>query len=94
VLSLALCSIKVHVASAASILDRAAVCTNHQSNVDRRSCSTSSPPHAHRLQGGDQCDSAAGALRHGGFVPIERRNKEAAMRSLEAGALVRPATRS
>jgi 1-acyl-sn-glycerol-3-phosphate acyltransferase len=28
----------------------------------------------------------ARAFRHGGFVPIERRNKEAAMRSLEAGA--------
>jgi 1-acyl-sn-glycerol-3-phosphate acyltransferase len=28
----------------------------------------------------------ARAFRHGGFVPIDRRNKEAAMRSLEAGA--------
>ncbi|PYQ94902.1 MAG: hypothetical protein DMF96_24295 [Acidobacteria bacterium] len=29
----------------------------------------------------------ARAFRHGGFVPIDRRNREAAMRSLEAGAL-------
>jgi 1-acyl-sn-glycerol-3-phosphate acyltransferase len=28
----------------------------------------------------------ARAFRHGGFVPIDRRNKEAAMRSLDAGA--------
>ena len=28
----------------------------------------------------------ARAFQHGGFVPIDRRNKEAAMRSLEAGA--------
>ena len=32
----------------------------------------------------------ARAFRHGGFVPIDRRNKEAAMRSLEAGAAFDP----
>jgi 1-acyl-sn-glycerol-3-phosphate acyltransferase len=34
----------------------------------------------------DQLPILARAFRIGGFIPIERRNKEAAMRSIEAGA--------
>lgn len=69
--------------------DRAAVyCANHQSNVD--------PPllfevlhrrihvlYKHEL---DQIPILARAFRLGGFIPIDRRNRERAMRSIDAGA--------
>jgi 1-acyl-sn-glycerol-3-phosphate acyltransferase len=68
---------------------RAAVfCSNHQSNID--------PPvlfkalhrrthilYKHEL---DAIPVLARAFRLGGFIPVDRRNKEAAMRSIETGA--------
>ena len=47
---------------------------------------------AHPLQGGDRTrfPLLARAFRIGGFIPVDRRNKEAAMRSIEAGADVDP----
>ena len=43
---------------------------------------------AHPVQGGDRTrfPLLARAFRHGGFIPVDRRNKEAALRSIEAGA--------
>jgi 1-acyl-sn-glycerol-3-phosphate acyltransferase len=89
-LGLALCGIKVRVAGREHIpLDRAAVyCANHQSNVDPPILFTSLHPRMHIVYKAeiDAIPLLARAFRHGGFVPIERRNKEAAMRSLEVGA--------
>ena len=46
------------------------------------------PADAHPVQGGDRTRSRCSRARFGigGFIPIDRRNKEAAMRSIEAGA--------
>jgi 1-acyl-sn-glycerol-3-phosphate acyltransferase len=89
-LGLALCGIKVHVAGVENIpRDRAAVyCANHQSNVDPPILFDCLHPRMHIVYKAeiDAIPLLARAFRHGGFVPIERRNKEAAMRSLEAGA--------
>jgi 1-acyl-sn-glycerol-3-phosphate acyltransferase len=70
-------------------LDHAAVyCANHQSNVDPPILFTALHPRMHIVYKAEinAIPLLARAFRHGGFVPIERRNKEAAMRSLEAGA--------
>lgn len=89
-LALALAGIQVRVAGAENIpLDRAAVyCANHQSNVDPPILFTKLHPRMHIVYKAeiDAIPLLARAFRHGGFVPIDRRNKEAAMRSLEAGA--------
>jgi 1-acyl-sn-glycerol-3-phosphate acyltransferase len=89
-LGLALCGIKVRVAGRENLpLDRAAVyCANHQSNVDPPILFTSLHPRMHIVYKAEinAIPLLARAFRHGGFVPIERKNKEAAMRSLEAGA--------
>jgi 1-acyl-sn-glycerol-3-phosphate acyltransferase len=89
-LGLALCGINVRVAGRDRIpLDRAAVyCANHQSNVDPPVLFTSLHPRMHIVYKAeiDAIPLLARAFRHGGFVPIERRNKEAAMRSLEVGS--------
>ena len=89
-LGLALCGIKVRVAGAQHIpLGRAAVyCANHQSNVDPPILFDRLHPRMHIVYKAeiDAIPLLARAFRHGGFVPIDRRNKEAAMRSLEAGA--------
>jgi 1-acyl-sn-glycerol-3-phosphate acyltransferase len=56
---------------------RAAVyCSNHQSNVD--------PPVLYDAL--NKIPVMTRAFRFGGFIPVDRRNKEAAMRSIEAGA--------
>jgi 1-acyl-sn-glycerol-3-phosphate acyltransferase len=68
---------------------RAAVyCANHQSNVDPPVLFTSIHPRMHIVYKAEinAIPLLARAFQHGGFVPIDRRNKEAAMRSLEAGA--------
>ncbi len=54
----------------------------------RRSSSPALHPRMHILYKAEinAIPLLARAFRHGGFVPIDRRNKEAAMRSLEAGA--------
>jgi 1-acyl-sn-glycerol-3-phosphate acyltransferase len=89
-LGLALCGIHVRVAGAEHIpLDRAAVyCANHQSNVDPPILFDALHPRMHIVYKAEinAIPLLARAFRHGGFVPIERNNKEAAMRSLEAGA--------
>lgn len=89
-LGLALCGITVRIAGTENIpLDHAAVyCANHQSNVDPPILFTTLHPRMHIVYKAeiDAIPLLARAFRHGGFVPIERRNKEAAMRSLEAGA--------
>ena len=89
-LGLALSGITVRIAGAGNIpLDRAAVyCANHQSNVDPPILFTKLHPRMHVVYKAEinAIPLLARAFRHGGFVPIERRNKEAAMRSLEAGA--------
>jgi 1-acyl-sn-glycerol-3-phosphate acyltransferase len=89
-LGLALCGIHVHVAGRENIpLGRAAVyCANHQSNVDPPILFDRLHPRMHIVYKAEinAIPLLARAFRHGGFVPIERRNKEAAMRSLEAGA--------
>jgi len=89
-LGLALCGIKTHLAGAEHIpAGRAAVyCANHQSNVDPPVLFDRLHPRMHIVYKAelDAIPLLARAFRHGGFVPIERRNKEAAMRSLEAGA--------
>jgi 1-acyl-sn-glycerol-3-phosphate acyltransferase len=89
-LGLALCGIRVHMAGVEHIpRDRAAVfCANHQSNVDPPILFDRLHPRMHIVYKAeiDAIPLLARAFRHGGFVPIDRRNKEAAMRSLEAGA--------
>jgi 1-acyl-sn-glycerol-3-phosphate acyltransferase len=70
-------------------LDRAAVyCANHQSNIDPPVLFDALHPRMHILYKHeiDQIPVLARAFRLGGFIPIDRRRKEAAMRSIEAGA--------
>lgn len=89
-LALALSGIQVRIAGREHLpLDRAAVyCANHQSNVDPPILFHVLHPRMHIVYKAeiDAIPLLARAFRHGGFIPIERRNKEKAMRSLEAGA--------
>lgn len=89
-LGLALSGIKFHVEGREHIpLDRAAVyCANHQSNVDPPVLFEALHPRMHILYKHeiDQIPILARAFRMGGFIPIDRRNREASMRSIEAGA--------
>ena len=69
--------------------DRAAVyCANHQSNVEPPVLFHAFHPRLHILYKHeiDQIPVLARAFRMGGFIPIDRRNKESAMRSIEQGA--------
>ena len=89
-LGLALTGIRVRIAGAQHLpLDRAAVyCANHQSNVDPPILFDAVHPRMHILYKHeiDRIPILARAFRLGGFIPIDRRNREAAMRSIEAGA--------
>ena len=89
-LGLALSGIRVRVAGAENVpRDRAAVfCSNHQSNVDPPILFDALHPRMHILYKAeiDAIPILARAFRQGGFIPIDRRNKEAALRSIEAGA--------
>ena len=89
-LGLALSVIRYRVAGSEHLpLDRAAVyCANHQSNIDPPVLFTALHPRMHIVYKAEinAIPLLARAFRHGGFVPIDRGNKEAAMRSLEAGA--------
>jgi 1-acyl-sn-glycerol-3-phosphate acyltransferase len=89
-LGLWLCGIRFRLAGADNLpLDRAAVyCSNHQSNVDPPILFTALHPRMHILYKHeiDQIPVLARAFRMGGFIPIDRRNKESAMRSIEKGA--------
>jgi 1-acyl-sn-glycerol-3-phosphate acyltransferase len=69
--------------------DRAAVyCANHQSNVDPPVLFLAIHPCLHILYKAeiDAIPILARAFRYGGFIPVDRRNKEAALRSIDAGA--------
>lgn len=71
------------------LLDRAAVyCSNHQSNVDPPVLFEALHPRMHILYKHeiDQIPILARAFRLGGFIPVDRRNREASLRSIEAGA--------
>ena len=68
---------------------RAAVyCANHQSNIDPPVLFDALHPRIHILYKAeiDAIPILARAFRLGGFIPVDRRNKEAALRSIEAGA--------
>ncbi|MDR1990671.1 MAG: 1-acyl-sn-glycerol-3-phosphate acyltransferase [Acidobacteriaceae bacterium] len=69
--------------------DRAAVyCSNHQSNIDPPILFEALHPRMHILYKHeiDQIPILARAFRMGGFIPVDRRNKEASLRSIEQGA--------
>ena len=69
--------------------DRAAVyCANHQSNVDPPVLFDAVHPQMHILYKAEieSIPILARAFRLGGFIPVDRRNKEAALRSIEVGA--------
>jgi 1-acyl-sn-glycerol-3-phosphate acyltransferase len=89
-LALALTGIRFRVAGREHVLlNRAAVyCANHQSNVDPPVVFAALHPRMHILYKHeiDQIPILARAFRMGGFIPVDRRNKEAAMRSIDAGA--------
>ena len=70
-------------------LGRAAVyCSNHQSNVDPPVLFEALHPRMHILYKHeiDQIPILARAFRLGGFIPVDRRNREASLRSIENGA--------
>ena len=89
-LGLTLSGIRVRVAGLEHApRNRAAVyCSNHQSNVDPPILFEVVHPQMHILYKAeiDAIPVLARAFRYGGFIPVDRRNKEAALRSIEAGA--------
>ncbi len=89
-MGLALCGIRYSVSSVRRLpLDRPAVyCANHQSNVDPPVLFDALHPRMHILYKAElnAIPVLARAFRFGGFIPVDRRNKEAALRSIEAGA--------
>ena len=89
-LGLALSGIRYRVTGGEHLpLDRAAVyCSNHESNVDPPLLFAALHPRMHILYKHeiDRIPVLARAFRLGGFIPIDRRNKESALRSIEAGA--------
>ena len=89
-LGLSLSGIRVRVAGLEHApRDRAAVyCSNHQSNVDPPVIFEVVHPRLHILYKAeiDAIPVLARAFRYGGFIPVDRRNKEAALRSIDAGA--------
>jgi len=89
-LGMGLAGIHYRVEGAANIpLDRAAVyCSNHESNIDPPLLFDALHPRMHILYKHeiDQIPVLARAFRMGGFIPIDRRNKESALRAIELGA--------
>jgi 1-acyl-sn-glycerol-3-phosphate acyltransferase len=89
-LGLFLSGIRFRVAGRENVpIDSAAVyCANHQSNVDPPVLFAAVHPRMHILYKHeiDQIPILARAFRLGGFIPIDRRNREASARSIEAGA--------
>jgi 1-acyl-sn-glycerol-3-phosphate acyltransferase len=88
-LGLSLAGIRFKVAGRENLPKGAAVfCANHQSNVDPPVLFRALHPrlrvlYKHEI---DQIPLLARAFRMAGFIPIDRRNKESAMRSIEMGA--------
>ena len=88
-LGLALSGINVRVAGLEHAPRRAAVyCSNHQSNVDPPVLFTVLHRRMHILYKKeiDAIPLLARAFRMGGFIPVDRTRREAAMKSIEAGA--------
>jgi 1-acyl-sn-glycerol-3-phosphate acyltransferase len=88
-LAMALSGISCRVAGREHVPDRAVVfCANHQSNVDPPVLFDVLHPQVHILYKAElnAIPILTHAFRVGGFIPVDRRNKEAAMRSIEAGA--------
>ena len=89
-LGCALSGIRYRLAGAEHIpRDRAAVyCANHQSNVDPPVLFDALHPMMHVLYKAElnAIPVMTRAFRFGGFIPVDRRNKEEALRSIEAGA--------
>jgi len=89
-LALFLSGIRYRVATAQALpIDRPAVyCSNHQSNVDPPLLFNVLHPRMHVVYKAElnAIPILARTFRLGGFIPIERRNREAALRSIEAGA--------
>jgi 1-acyl-sn-glycerol-3-phosphate acyltransferase len=88
-IALALSGIQYRVAGLEHVPARAVVfCANHQSNVDPPVLFEALHPQVHILYKAElnALPLLARAFRVGGFIPVDRRNKEAAMRSIEAGA--------
>jgi 1-acyl-sn-glycerol-3-phosphate acyltransferase len=89
-LGLALSGIRYKIVSALPLpIPGAAVyCANHQSNIDPPLLFEVLHPQMHILYKAEinAIPVLARAFRMGGFIPVDRRNKEAALRSIEAGA--------
>lgn len=88
-LALGLSGIRFRLAGREHIPTRAVVfCANHQSNVDPPILFEALHPRVHILYKAElnAVPLLARAFRVGGFIPVDRRNKEAAMRAIEAGA--------
>ncbi len=89
-LSLALSGITFRVSGREHVpVNRAVVfCSNHQSNVDPPILFEALHSHTHILFKAEleAIPLLARAFKVGGFIPVDRRNKEAAMRAIEAGA--------
>jgi 1-acyl-sn-glycerol-3-phosphate acyltransferase len=66
----------------------AVYCANHESNVDPPVLFEALHPRMHMLYKSefDAIPILARAIRLGGFIPVDRHNREAAMRSIDAGA--------
>ena len=89
-LGLALVGIRYRVAGAEHVpRGRAAVyCSNHQSNIDPPVIFDAVHPRLHILYKAefDALPILPRAFRYGGFIPVDRRNKEAALKSIDKGA--------
>lgn len=89
-LGLALSGIRYRVIGADHLQHgRAAVyCANHQSNIDPPVLFTALQPQMHILYKSElnAVPVLGRVFRLGGFIPVDRRNREAALRSIEAGA--------
>jgi 1-acyl-sn-glycerol-3-phosphate acyltransferase len=89
-LGLVICGIRVRMMGAEHLLrDRAAVyCANHESNIDPPVLFAFLHPQMHVLykQELDRIPVLSRAFKAGGFIPIDRRRKEAAMRAIDDGA--------
>ncbi|MFL5755078.1 MAG: lysophospholipid acyltransferase family protein [Chloroflexota bacterium] len=89
-LGLALSGIRYRVAGTEHLpVDRAAVyCANHQSNIDPPVLFERLHPRLHVLHKAEllKIPLIGRAMRLGGFVPVERKNREQSFRSISAGA--------
>lgn len=89
-MGLALSGIKFHVDGAEHMpLDRAAVyCSNHQSHIDPPVLYEALHPEMRILYKAeiDRLPILPRAFRLAGFIPVDRKNKEAGMRAIEAAA--------